>query len=56
MERETLEEFIRQLDNMIATFMQTVVIGAHSVKEAEACELLKDARRKLIDLRYATKE
>ena len=56
MERETLEEFIRQLDDMIATFMQTVVIGAHSAREAEACELLRDARRKLIDLRYATRE
>jgi hypothetical protein len=56
MERETLEEFIRQLDDMIATFMQTVVIGAHSAREAEVCELLKDARRKLIDLRYTTME
>jgi hypothetical protein len=47
--RETIDQFIGTLDEMIAALQQAVVIGGRSHKESEACELLKDARLKLIE-------
>ena len=49
MKTETLEKFIGQLDGMIAAITQAVVLGGRTKKEREACELLKDARLKLIE-------
>ena len=49
MQKETIEKFIRQLDGMIAALEQAVVIGGRSQKEGEACDLLKDARLKLVE-------
>jgi hypothetical protein len=46
---ETIETMIQQLSEMIATLQQATVIGGRSQKEREACELLKDARLKLIE-------
>jgi hypothetical protein len=48
MKKETIEKFIGQLDGMIAAFEQAVVFGRNA-KEREACELLKDARLKLVE-------
>jgi hypothetical protein len=44
MKKETLEQWIRQLDGMIAALQQAVVIGGRSDNEREACEHLKDVR------------
>ena len=46
---ETIETMIQQLSEMIATLQQATVIGGRLQKEREACELLKDARLKLIE-------
>jgi hypothetical protein len=48
MKKETIEQFIGQLDGMIAAFEQAVVFGRNE-KERDACELLKDARLKLVE-------
>ncbi len=49
MKRDYLEKCIGQLDGMIATIQQAVVIGGRSERESEACDLLKDARLKLLE-------
>ncbi len=49
MRRETLEQFVTKLDGMIAAIDQALVLGTRTAKEREACELLKDARLKLIE-------
>jgi hypothetical protein len=49
MKKETIETFVRQLDGMITALQQAVVIGGRTQKEGEACELLKDARLKLVE-------
>lgn len=49
MKKEIIEKFIGQLDGMIASFEQAVVIGGRTRKEREAYELLKDARLKLVE-------
>lgn len=49
MKKETIEQFIWQLDGMIAALQQAVVIGGRTQEESEACELLKDARLKLVE-------
>ena len=49
MKTEYLETCINQLDGMIATFQQAVVIGGRSQKERDACELLKQARLKIVE-------
>ena len=49
MKRETIVKYIHELGAMIATFQQATVIDGRSQKESEACELLKDARLKLIE-------
>lgn len=49
MRKEVIEKVIGQLDGMIAVFGQAVVIGGRNTKESEACELLKDARLKLVE-------
>jgi hypothetical protein len=46
---ETIETMIQQLSEMIATLQQATVIGERPQKELAACELLKDARLKLIE-------
>ena len=48
MKRETIEKYIQERGAMIATFQQATVIDGRSQKESEVCELLKDARLKLI--------
>ncbi len=48
MKRETIEKYIHERGAMIATFQQATVIDGRSQKESEVCELLKDARLKLI--------
>jgi len=47
--QETIEQFILKLDGMIAALQQALVIGGRSRREREACELLKDARLKLLE-------
>lgn len=49
MTKGTISVLIRQLDGIIAALQQAVVIGGRTREEAEACELLKDARLKLIE-------
>jgi len=49
MEKAYLEHCIAQLDAMIATFEQAVIFGKRSKRERKACELLKDARLKMIE-------
>lgn len=49
MKTNYLEQCLSQLDGMIATFQQAVVIGGRSRKESEACELLKQARLKIVE-------
>ncbi len=49
MKTETLKTFVGQLDGMIAAITQAVVLGGRTRKEREACDLLKDARLKLIE-------
>src|SRR5258708_4043149 len=50
MKKETLEKWLNQLEGMIATLDQAVVIGGRTQKEAQACELLKDARLKFVEV------
>ena len=49
MKKTTTRKLITQLDGMIAALQQAVVIGGRSDNERQACELLKDARLKLIE-------
>jgi hypothetical protein len=49
MERKYLQRFITQLNGMIATLDQAIVLGGRTQKEREACELLKDARLRLLE-------
>ncbi len=49
MKIETLEQFILQLDGMIAALRQAIVINGRTKKEREACDLLVDARLKLVE-------
>jgi hypothetical protein len=48
MKTEPLNDFIHTLDAMIAALDAGIVFG-RTAKEREACELLKDARIKLIE-------
>ncbi len=49
MKREHVEQFVGKLDGMIAALQQAVVLGGRTKEEGEACELLIDARLKLIE-------
>lgn len=49
MNRAYIERCIHTLDGMIATFEQAVVIGGRTLAESQVCELLKEARLKLVE-------
>jgi hypothetical protein len=49
MKQDIIETYIHQLDGMIATFQQATVIGGRTDRESQVCELLKDARLKLME-------
>ena len=49
MNRAYIERCIHDLAAMIATFEQAIVIGGRTVAEGQACDLLKDARLKLVE-------
>lgn len=49
MNRENIEDFMQTLDGMITAFDQAIVLGGRNEKEDQACELLKEARLKLIE-------
>jgi hypothetical protein len=49
MNRAYIERCIHGLAAMIATFEQAIVIGGRTVAEGQACDLLKDARLKLVE-------
>lgn len=49
MKKEIIEQFIGQLNGMIAALQQSAALGGYTTKQREACELLKDARLKLIE-------
>ena len=49
MEQAYLEKCIHELDAMIVTFRQAAVIGGHTERERQVCELLKDARLTLTE-------
>ncbi len=49
MKKDTLETLISNLDGIIATLEQAVVLGGRSKKEREATELLILARLKLVE-------
>lgn len=49
MKQTYLEQYIHQLDAMIATFQQAAVIGGRTERESKVLELLKDARLTLVE-------
>jgi hypothetical protein len=49
MKKETIEALIAKLDKIIALFEQTIALSWRIEEEHKACELLKDARLRLVE-------